>query len=115
MIADPEVLHVLMEAVGDEVPLPEPYLKRRFEPEDGILIVSLPREEANELMMRSLNRAASGIYLMCNGCRTIRDIVDAMSEAFSKEPYHRIAEDVIRTIRDLQADGLLAMPGVRRA
>ncbi len=110
---NPETLNIVLDAVGGEVPIPAPFLKIRQEPEDDFLIISLPREENNELMIRTLNRVSATIYLLCNGERTIREIVEAMVSFFSRENRYRIIKDVIRAIRDMQHDGLLKKCGNR--
>ena len=106
----PHVLDAVVEAVGPEVPVPAPFLKRRFESEDGILVVSFPREENNELMMRVLNRVGSAVYLLCDGHRSIRQIVSEMTGLLPDQEPRGLAEDVIRTIRTLQCEGLLSRP-----
>jgi len=108
-----DALEVVLEAVGGEVPRPAPFLKRRLEPEDGILIVSLPRVEKNELMIRILNRVAAAIYLLCDGQRSILEIVEAMRGLAPGEHAPRVTADVLRTVRDLQHEGLLLAPRAR--
>jgi len=111
MITESEVAEIVMEAVGPEIPIQAPFLKRRHESEDGILIVSLPREENNELMMRSLNRAAAAVYLLCDGKRCIREIADALCGLIEAEDEQYVALEAVRIIRRLQTEGLLRRPG----
>lgn len=105
-----EVLSIVLDAVSSEIPMPSPFLRQRHEQEEGILIVSLPKEEGNELAIRALNRSAALVYLLCNGSRNIGDIVHEVQSFFGSDDPWKIATEVIVAIRNLQAEGLLRRP-----
>lgn len=102
-----DAVDVILAAVGSEVPDPAPFLRRRFEDAEGILIVSLPRQENSEVVMRSLNRVAAAIYLFCDGNRSVETIVAELRALFPREDPRHLSLEVIRTVREMQSEGLL--------
>jgi Coenzyme PQQ synthesis protein D (PqqD) len=105
-----DVLSIVLDAISTEVPVPAPFLRQRYEEEDGILIVSLPAEEGNELAIRTLNRSAALVYLMCDGSRNIGEIVREVGSILEGNDRTRTAEQVVCAIRSLQTEGLLRRP-----
>ena len=57
----------------------------------------------------SLNRLAGEILELCDGCHSIGDITDLLSERYSEVSKIVIGNDVMRCVRDLERKNLVTV------
>lgn len=101
-----KLIATVFEEVRNLVPMRTDPLKSRLEEKGRILIVSLQGKEKRRELHR-LNRTASEVLNMCDGRRTIDQIVQEMSQTYAQTKKGTVTEDVISAIRVMEEKGLV--------
>ena len=98
MYRDSESYSVVKEILFESVPSVE-VLKIR---EEGDILVAVNRQKKLFL----LNEVAKDFFLLCDGQRRLKEIIDALGEIYDAEKI-QLTDDIIDTIQDLQYKRLL--------
>ena len=98
MYRDSESYSVVKEILLESVPSVE-VLKIR---EEGDILVAVNRQKKLFL----LNEVAKDFFLLCDGQRRLKEIIDALGEIYDAEKI-QLTDDIIDTIQDLQYKRLL--------
>jgi len=102
MYRDSESYSVVKEILLESVPSVE-VLKIR---EEGDILVAVNRQKKLFL----LNEVAKDFFLLCDGQRQLKEIIDALCEIYDAEKI-QLTDDIIDTIQDLQYKRLLRVEG----
>ena len=98
MYRDSESYSVVKEILLESVPSVE-VLKIR---EEGDILVAVNRQKKLFL----LNEVAKDFFLLCDGQRRLKEIIDTLGEIYDAEKI-QLTDDIIDTIQDLQYKRLL--------
>jgi len=107
-------LEVVFDLLRNRTPVAVGFRKAVFDDENGILHLNcgrLRRRALDGIDVVALNRTSARVLSLCDGTRTIADIHASICELFPELEQSRLAEDVLKCVRNLDSRGLVTFGG----
>jgi len=90
-------------AGNDFIPIPEPGIALAEMESEGILYCP------EKMTMFHLNETANVVWRLCDGRRTVPEIIEVLTESFSDVPASRISLDVSDVIEAFVSAGIVRL------